>query len=100
MQRGYNLRLETIDKYVWQAVGNYGMSALITALDVSFNGRKAKSEYIREPVLFEKEEAIELTKEEFDKLPQDEKEKIVMQTFDSAMEDTVKKFNEKGQRVR
>lgn len=38
-------------------VGNYGISALTVAIDHCFNGRKAKSEYIKEPIeLFEKTE--------------------------------------------
>lgn len=36
-------------------VGNYGLSALMYAIDHCLNGRKAKSEYIDKPIqLFEK----------------------------------------------
>jgi hypothetical protein len=80
---------------VWQAVGNYGVRALITALDKVFNGSKSTVDYIDEPILTEKEEVIELTEEEFEALPPKEQEKIIMRMFGEAMEDTVSGFNKK-----
>ena len=34
--------------YAWW--GNYGLSALFTAIDGCLNGRKAKSKYLEEPI--------------------------------------------------
>ena len=48
-------RRENALVHTW--VGNYGLNALTVAIDHCFNGQKAKSKYIKEPIeLFEKTE--------------------------------------------
>lgn len=46
----YEVGFKEQDTYIWSVVGNYGMSALVTVLDGVFNGRKAKSKYIKNPL--------------------------------------------------
>lgn len=44
--------------------GNYGVSALIVAIDRCFGGKKSKAEYIKEPILSKAFENDGLTEEE------------------------------------
>ena len=44
--------------------GNYGVSALIVAIDRCFGGKKSKAEYIKEPILSKSCENDGLTEEE------------------------------------
>ena len=44
--------------------GNYGISALIVAIDKCFGGKKSKAEYIKEPILLKTFENDGLTEEE------------------------------------
>lgn len=44
--------------------GNYGVSALIVAIDRCFGGKKSKAEYIKEPILSKTFENDGLTEEE------------------------------------
>ena len=44
--------------------GNYGLSALIVAIDRCFRGKKSKFEYIKEPILSKTFENDGLTEEE------------------------------------
>ena len=39
------------DEKAWRIWGNYGISALIFAIEHCLSGQKAKSEYIKKPVL-------------------------------------------------
>lgn len=36
---------------VWQAVGSYGVSALVYAIDHCLSGQKAKTEYLKAPII-------------------------------------------------
>ena len=47
--------------------GNYGLSALIVAIDRCFRGKKSKFEYIKEPILSKTFENDVLTEEEIQK---------------------------------
>ena len=47
--------------------GNYGVSALIVAIDRCFSGKKSKAEYIKEPILSRMSENDGLTEEEMQK---------------------------------
>lgn len=49
-------------QYMWW--GNYGVSALIVAIDRCFGGKKSKAEYIKEPILSKAFENDGLTEEE------------------------------------
>ena len=44
--------------------GNYGISALIVAIDRCFSGKKSKAEYIKEPILSQTFKDDGLTEEE------------------------------------
>lgn len=44
--------------------GNYGISALIVAIDRCFGGKKSKAEYIKDPILSKAFENDGLTEEE------------------------------------
>ena len=47
--------------------GNYGISALIVAIDRCFSGKKSKAEYIKEPILSQTFKDDGLTEEEMQK---------------------------------
>lgn len=49
-------------QYMWW--GNYGISALIVAIDRCFGGKKSKAEYIKDPILSKAFENDGLTEEE------------------------------------
>ena len=51
------------DEEMWMWFGNYGVSALIVAIDRCFN-KKANAEYIKEPILSKTFENDGLTEEE------------------------------------
>lgn len=56
-EEAYKLRVNRQNEMVYQWFGNYGISAFSVAIDHCFNGQKAKSKYMSEPVqLFEKTE--------------------------------------------
>ena len=68
----YRKKMETIDSISYR-IGLYVLNATTVAIDHCLNGRKAKSEYIKEPIgWFEKEltekEKIEQTKNLFKQL--------------------------------
>ena len=54
------------DEEMWMWWGNYGISALIVAIDRCFN-KKANAEYIKEPILSKTFENDGLTEEEIQK---------------------------------
>lgn len=47
----YNMKLKQKDSLIYAWVGNYVGSAVLVAVDSCLNGRKAKSEYIKEHVI-------------------------------------------------
>lgn len=49
---------------MWIWWGNYGISAMIVAIDRCFNGKKSKSKYINEPITLKAFENDGLTEEE------------------------------------
>lgn len=56
-ERAYKLRMNTLNEYIFNWVGNYGISALIYSIDHGLNGRKAKSKYLDKPIqMFELDE--------------------------------------------
>ena len=52
------------DEEMWMWWGNYGISALIVAIDKYFGGKGSKEEYIKEPILTKELENDGLTEEE------------------------------------
>lgn len=64
IQEGNNNLLKQKDRENW-INGQYTLSALITALDIIFNGAKAQSKYVEKPILEKAEEENKpLTKHE------------------------------------
>lgn len=55
------------DEEMWMWWGNYGISALIVAIDRRFGGKKSKAEYIKEPILSKTLKNDGLTEEEIQK---------------------------------
>lgn len=49
--KGYKLKKKMEDEIAWAQWGNYGISALVVALDHGLRGRKAKSKYIDRAVM-------------------------------------------------
>ena len=67
--KAHELQLKEQDElqHIWW--GNYGISALIVAIDSCLNGKSAKSEYIKSPIMakmFEEEYIAEKETEETD----------------------------------
>ena len=52
------------DEEMWAWFGNYGVSAMIVAIDRCFGGKKSKAEYIKESILSKTFENDGLTEEE------------------------------------
>ena len=44
-------KIELVDSLVWQFCGNYVLSAVAVAVEHCLAGRKARSEYVKEPSL-------------------------------------------------
>lgn len=66
-EKAYNLYLEEQDTLSWE-LGIYFNSAIKSALDSAFNGRNAKTEYVKEPIFSHiGEERKELSEEEKDR---------------------------------
>lgn len=62
--KAYKLQRRMRDEEAWVYWGNYGISALIVAIDRCFNGKKSKEEYVKEPLLSKAYENEVLTEEE------------------------------------
>lgn len=62
--KSYKQKQKIEDEKMWIYWGNYGISAFIFAIDHYLNGKKAKSEYIKEPILSKVFENDGLTEEE------------------------------------
>lgn len=54
--KAHRIKRQSDDENAWYVIGNYGISALIFAIDHCLNGKKAKSKYVKEPLLKELEE--------------------------------------------
>lgn len=52
-EKAYQLERKSIDSYTYSAVGGYGISALVFAIEHCLSGKKAKSEYIKRPMMEE-----------------------------------------------
>ena len=65
--KAHKINIEEQDylQHMWW--GNYGLSALIVAIDRCFGGKKSKAEYIKEPILSKSLEKDGLTEEEIQK---------------------------------
>ena len=57
-----NIEEQDMLQHLWW--GNYGLSALIVAIDRCFRGKKSKFEYIKEPILSKTFKNDGLTEEE------------------------------------
>lgn len=63
LYEGYKQKIKQEDYLAW-VNGRYTMSAVATAVEHCLNGRKAKSEYIKEPLFLKNFEDYGLTEEE------------------------------------
>ena len=63
--KAHELKLKEQDELQYMWWGNYGISALIVAIDSCLNGKSAKSEYIKSPIMSKmfEEEYIEEKKQ-------------------------------------
>lgn len=65
---GYKNKIQTMDNLMWTWFGNYALSAVSVAVEHNLAGRKAKSKYIKEPVLQSiQEQSKPLSEEELQK---------------------------------
>lgn len=64
-EQAHKLQIQEQDSQLY-TMGMYVMSAVSTAVDHAFNGKKAKSKYIEKPILAEVIEESMLTQEEID----------------------------------
>jgi len=63
----HKLEQKEVDSMAWLLCGNYILSALTVAMEHCLAGGKAKSEYIKEPVLNKLDEYESLSQEEVDR---------------------------------
>ena len=54
------------DESAWHIIGNYGLSAIMVAVEHCLHGKKATSKYIEKPLLSSMFEDDGLTQEEID----------------------------------
>lgn len=57
-------KIKEMDNLMWTWFGNYALSAVSVAVEHNLAGKKAKSEYIKEPILSKAITESELTEEE------------------------------------
>ena len=62
--KAYEIQIKEQDMLQHMWWGNYGVSALIVAIDRCFSGKKSKAEYIKEPILSQTFKDDGLTEEE------------------------------------
>jgi len=53
----YKIKLKTLDRLAWQFCGSYVLSAVAVAVEHCLAGKKAKSEFVKEPMLEKLEDA-------------------------------------------
>lgn len=47
----YKIKLKTLDRLAWQFCGSYVLSAVSVAVEHCLGGKKAKSEYVKTPMM-------------------------------------------------
>lgn len=50
-RKAYSIKLQDMDRMAWMFCGNYVISAVAVAVEVCLAGKKAKGEYVSEPIL-------------------------------------------------
>lgn len=91
-QRAFEKSFEYEDEKAWLH-GYYTYLAIGVVLSNAFSKKGAKqAEYPKMPRMQEVEQR-EMTKEEFDALSDEEKERVTIQAFENAMSDTLDGFN-------
>lgn len=55
--KGYKAKMEMVDREMWMWFGNYALSAVYVAVERNIAGKKARSEYIKGPILSKKQKA-------------------------------------------
>lgn len=76
---GYSEKIKQQDYLNWIS-NQYTFSAVFVAIDRALNGKKAKEEYIKQPILCEFLEESQLTEEELEKIEM-EKEILAMEQW-------------------
>lgn len=97
-EKAYQHEVEQTDVKAWM-FGRYTYVAFGSVLAQAF-GKKSyrqgdKSAAYPEIPFMQQNETREMTKEEFDALPPDEKERVLMQVIENAMSGAVEGFNKK-----
>ena len=82
VKKGHDLHIREMDDYIHEAVGYYGISALIFAVEHCLAGNKAKTKY-QEKTLLDDHYIVdkEYEQKEFDELSEDEQRDILMRGF-------------------
>jgi hypothetical protein len=79
--KAYEMKMTRLDELVWSFVGNYGLSAIATAIEHNLAGKKAKSKYINEPLTRKNKPNVEMTEDEI----QRKRDEFVMRMETMAM---------------
>ena len=85
-EKAFDKKIEMFDSLAWQFCGNYVLSAISVAVEHCLAGRKAKSDYLKQPVLKEYYEDKYMTEEERKQKQLDlfvEKMKAMQANFDA-----------------
>jgi hypothetical protein len=85
-EQAYKNEQNRMNNLIYNWVGNYGVSALMFAIDHCLNGRKAKAKYLEQPI-----QIFELTEEEKEKATQKAR-----QNFLAWAENMQRKFDKEG----
>jgi hypothetical protein len=85
-EQAYKNEQNRMNNLIYNWVGNYGVSALMLAIDHCLNGRKAKAKYLEQPI-----QIFELTEEEKEKATQKAR-----QNFLAWAENMQRKFDKEG----
>lgn len=97
-EKAYKQEIEQYDLRAWIA-GQYTYVAFGSVLSQAFSSKnyrndKKSNSYPEKPFM-QQTETHEMTKEEFDALPPDEKERVIMQVIENAMSGAVEGFKKK-----
>lgn len=90
-KKAYRAKQNRMNELAFMFTGNYGLSALYTAIDGVLNGKKAKAKYVPEPV-----EIFPLTEEEKREKEEEKKRKAIAEFMNWAKAQQKKSKKEGG----
>lgn len=93
-EKAYQQEIEQHDLKAWLS-GRYTYIAFASVLSQAFSKRGEKTSDYPDKPFTQQAETHEMTKEEFDALPPDEKERVIMQVIENAMSGAVEGFKKK-----